>query len=380
LASRFALDSPREVPMRQLLIALALLSLALITACTQFDSPTEPLDVSPSATQVSSDAQMARSAQVLGYIPGRVLVRFRAGAPIADLARSQGASVQRQLALGTRLLTVPAGREQAVAEALSRNPFVDFAEPDFFYTVDVPCGTGSCNVPTDGFFGFRWDLHNDGSVTDGQGSDVVLTGAVDADIDWVEAFNAMGPLSGSAVIGIIDTGILSTHEDLTGKVVAGYDFFDMDPDPADDHGHGTHVAGIAAAHGNNGAGVPGVAWVSEVRVASAKVCGYLYGFLHGCPSSAIADGIQWATDNGADVLNISLGGAAPTGATASPAIPTSGRRSSWRLRGEISRTRTATASSSRPTTRTTPATPGLPAPRWRRHRRLVWAGCFTPWA
>ncbi|MEJ2205263.1 MAG: S8 family serine peptidase, partial [Gemmatimonadota bacterium] len=295
--------------MRQLLNAPAFVALTLLVACSGADAPTSPFDSSTELGQAPSDLQLAGTAQAQGYVPGHVLARFGAGAAEADLIRAQGATLQRRLGLGIRLLSVAAGRERAVAEALSRNPLVEFAEPDFFYVVDVPCGTGDCEVPTDGLFGYRWDLHNDGTITDGQGIDLAATGVEDADMDWLEAYDAMGPLPGSAIIGIIDTGILDTHEDLAGKVVPGYDFFDMDPDPADDHGHGTHVAGIAAGQGNNGIGIPGVGWPSEVKVAAVKVCGYLFGFLHGCPSSAIADGIQWATDNGADVLNISLGGA-----------------------------------------------------------------------
>ncbi|MCJ7629661.1 MAG: S8 family serine peptidase, partial [Longimicrobiales bacterium] len=295
--------------MRQLRTAPALLVLTLFAACSDLaDTPTMPLDLPASLDRPASIDQLSRSAQAQGFIPGRVLVRFRSGAAIEALVLAEGARVDRQLARGTRVLAVPPGRERSVANNLSRNSNVEFAEPDYFYTVDEPCGTGMCNTPTDGFFGYRWDLHNDGWISDDQGTDLAPTGAEDADLDWLETFNAMVPLPGTAVIGIIDSGIRSTHEDLAGKVVAGFDFFDMDADPADDHGHGTHVAGIAAAHGNNGRGVPGVAWVPEVRLAAAKVCGYIFPGLHGCPSSAIADGITWATDNGADVLNISLGG------------------------------------------------------------------------
>ena len=185
---------------------------------------------------------------------------------------------------------------------------VAFAEMDILYTLGVPCGTGSCTTPTDALFGYRWDLYNDGTITDEAGTDLAPTGLIDADIDWLEAFDAIGTVPGSAVIGIIDSGIRATHEEFAGKVVTGYDFFDGDPDPADDLGHGTHVAGIAAGGGDDVTGVPGVAWMPEVQIASAKVCGYVFGIFYACPSSAIADGIRWATDNGANVLNLSLGG------------------------------------------------------------------------
>jgi thermitase len=251
------------------------------------------------------------------FVPARVVARFRPGAPIAQLVAAQNAAVHRELALGTKLLSVPAGRELQVAAALGRNPHVEFAEPDWIRTLGIPCATGDCTPPTDTYFGYKWDLHNDGSVNTSTGDFLASTGAVDADIDWLEAFDELGgTLAGSARVGILDTGVRASHQDLAGKVAVQYDFFANDGNAADDHGHGTHVSGIAAGSGNNGLGIAGVAWGSNVTLAVAKVCGQIFkgpnGY--GCPSSAIADGIVWAVDNGAHVLNLSLGGASGSSA------------------------------------------------------------------
>ncbi len=101
---------------------------------------------------------------------------------------------------------------------------------------------------------------------------------------------------------MIDTGVDSNHPDLRGRVVAGYDFVNGDSDPSDDNGHGTAVAGTAAAAGNNGVGVAGVAW--GVSVLPVKVLG-----ANGSGSySAIANGITYSADQGARVINLSLGG------------------------------------------------------------------------
>ena len=295
--------------MRKPLLSLTLTALVFSTACDVSETPTGPTQPSGTVTQAApSGPALAVRAQASGYVPGRVLAGFFSGAPIAVLAGAQGAVVERSLADGTRVLSVPPGREEAVAEVLRGNPMVAFVEMDILYTLGVPCGTGSCTTPTDALFGYRWDLYNDGTITDAAGTDLAPTGLIDADIDWLEAFDAIGTVPGSAVIGIIDSGIRATHEEFAGKVVTGYDFFDGDPNPADDLGHGTHVAGIAAGGDDDVTGVPGVAWMPEVQIASAKVCGYLFGIFYGCPSSAIADGIRWATDNGANVLNLSLGG------------------------------------------------------------------------
>jgi subtilisin family serine protease len=110
------------------------------------------------------------------------------------------------------------------------------------------------------------------------------------------------------VIGIIDTGIDNTHPDLSnGKVIGGYDFVNNDDDPMDDHGHGTHCAGIAAA---NGPGLKGVA--PDAKLVAIKV---LDEWGNGWEAEIIA-GIEYAidpdgdpaTDDGVDIISMSLGG------------------------------------------------------------------------
>jgi subtilisin family serine protease len=109
-------------------------------------------------------------------------------------------------------------------------------------------------------------------------------------------------------IGIVDTGADLAHEDLAGKVVAHTSCLNAAGDPAkctgsgqDDHGHGTHVAGIAAAVTNNAKGVAGVAPAAELVVAKV-----LSGTGSGSTEDVLA-GIKWVVDNGARVVNLSLG-------------------------------------------------------------------------
>ena len=104
------------------------------------------------------------------------------------------------------------------------------------------------------------------------------------------------------VIAVIDTGVDLDHPDLEDKLESGYDFVDDDRMPDDENGHGTHVAGIAAASTDNGIGVAGAApdaRIMPIRVLNAE------GFGDG---QTIAEAIRWAADNGADVINMSLGG------------------------------------------------------------------------
>jgi thermitase len=101
------------------------------------------------------------------------------------------------------------------------------------------------------------------------------------------------------LVAILDTGIDQNHEDLKGKVVAKVNFTDS-PTPSDIHGHGTHIAGIIAASSNNGTGIAGVApgcRLINVKVANDK---------GRCQASAVADGIIWAVNNEASVINISV--------------------------------------------------------------------------
>jgi serine protease len=103
-------------------------------------------------------------------------------------------------------------------------------------------------------------------------------------------------------VAVIDTGVDADHPDLSGRVLPGRDFANDDMNAADDNGHGTMVAGFAAATGNNGRGVAGAAW--NARILPVKVLDAA-----GSGSDAdIAAGITWAADQGADVINLSLGG------------------------------------------------------------------------
>ena len=116
--------------------------------------------------------------------------------------------------------------------------------------------------------------------------------------------------TGSGVrIGIVDTGVDLAHEDLAGQVLASTSCIDTGGDPArctgsgqDDQGHGTHVAGIAAAARDNGKGIAGVAPGARLLVAKALDA-------EGAGTTEdINAGIRWVVDHGAQVVNLSLGG------------------------------------------------------------------------
>ena len=234
-------------------------------------------------------------------VPGQIIVRFRPGAARSEIAEQHRAHKKADMLLErTEIMEVPVGQEAEIAAQLSRNPNVEFAETDRIMRIG-PCEVStSCTLPDGQFFGYKWDLHNTGTV---------LTQAstkADADMDWAETFDYLGgnSFAGSAVIGVLDTGIRATHSQFAGKILGGRRFLNDGvavTNYNDDHSHGTHVAGIAAGIGTSA--VPGVAYGKNIKLLVGKVC----NSAGTCPSSATADGIVWMADNGANVINMSLG-------------------------------------------------------------------------
>ncbi|MEU4768469.1 S8 family serine peptidase [Actinosynnema sp. NPDC023794] len=109
---------------------------------------------------------------------------------------------------------------------------------------------------------------------------------------------AAGYTGAGVKVGVVDTGVDGGHPDLVGREIAERNFT-SDPDSTDTIGHGTHVASTIASNGTRYRGVaPGA------QLLDAKVCGQA-----GCAESAILEGLRWTAEQGADVVNVSLGGA-----------------------------------------------------------------------
>jgi serine protease len=137
-------------------------------------------------------------------------------------------------------------------------------------------GTGAVNDP---LFARQWALDQ-----------------INAPEAWARGVTGVG-----TTIAVVDTGVDTGHPDLSSKLVAGHDFVGGDSCAQDENGHGTHVSGIAGAVTNNGIGVAGVApdaSIMPVRVLDSEGSG---------TSDVIVEGITWAADHGADVINLSLG-------------------------------------------------------------------------
>jgi thermitase len=212
---------------------------------------------------------------------GTVIVKVGANASQHELAHAgAGRTVARIAGTGARLVQA-AGDPAAVAARLSHTRGVRWAEPNF--TVRA------LGAPNDAQWGALYGVQR-----------------VGAPAFW-DAHGLGGfPAAGGVPVGIVDTGIDASHEDLAGKVRAcgaAQDGVVTDGDCADSEGHGTHVAGTIGALANNRVGVAGVAFAAPLIVCRAL------GGPDGSGSVAdVASCIGWVHARGAKVISMSLGG------------------------------------------------------------------------
>ena len=202
-----------------------------------------------------------------------------------------------------RVIKVPEGKVIEKVKAYQQRAEVEYAEPNYRIFA-----LGS----NDKYYWNQWALKNIGQeiysgCTEGSCNlpKLIGSGTLDADMDWEEAWTAFGAKTFTAtVIAIVDSGIDETHLDLNDKLVPGYDFVNNDNDPHDIYGHGTHVAGIAAAETDNLEGIAGVAFSANIKIMPVQVLDD-----NGMGTAAnVAKGIIYAADHEAKVINLSIGG------------------------------------------------------------------------
>ena len=233
------------------------------------------------------------------FVPGRVLVEFRNGTTDSRsnaILTAIGARVRGTIpGLSVQILSLPAGaNEQASVNTLKALPEVAFAELD---RLVAPAAV----TPNDPYYA-NWEWH----------------------LTKISAPTAWSTTTGSAsiTIAILDTGVYAAHPDLSSKLLAGWNTYSNTSNTNDVYGHGTQVAGAAAALSNNGTGVASVAWGSPILPVKISDDTGLTSY------SAAAAGLTWAADHGARVANMSY-------ALSDSSTVTSGAQYFWNKGGVV---------------------------------------------
>ncbi|MDR3573362.1 MAG: S8 family peptidase [Anaerolineaceae bacterium] len=244
------------------------------------------LAVPPVQSAAGSPDRQA-SAQPGGFVPGELMVGLADNVQPSALGLPDGATLAPSdpnlSELGVVKLLVPAGKEMEYRTQLLQDADVLFAEPNYYIHAAL--------IPNDPLWG------PSPLAPFGQYGPIHINAPAAWDVTTGSA---------STILAILDSGIDSSHPEFKGRLVPGYDFIDNDSTPEDLYGHGTHVAGIAAATGNNAIGVAGIDWktkIMPVRVLDQGGGGTFEG---------VAKGIVWAVKHGAHVINMSLGACGPS--------------------------------------------------------------------
>ncbi len=253
------------------------------------------------------------------FVDGEVLVKFKgtvSAQSSESIVSNLGArTMARVRSIGVQRLRLPGDMTvQEAIEQLYKSGAVEYAEPNYLVRASI--------IPNDTQFGQQWGLRNTGQTG----------GLSGADIDAAPAWDTITGTT-SVIIGVLDSGMDYRHADLknnlytnpgedpwsdpndpsTGNKIdddgnglvddwKGFNFLADHNDVYDDNAHGTHVAGIAGAVGNNGQGVSGVCW--QVRIMGLK-------FLNAAGDGNVGDAIEaieYAANMGVDILNCSWGG------------------------------------------------------------------------
>ncbi|MBF0343968.1 MAG: S8 family serine peptidase [Nitrospirae bacterium] len=252
------------------------------------------------------------------YKDGQLLVKFKdsvSSTKSLNVHRGIGAKVEKTYTLVKNLELVSLPSSISVKDAIKqymKNADVQYAEPNYYaQALDV--------VPNDPYFSLQWGLYNNGTFKNGTpGADI-------------KAYKAWDITKGdkNLIVAVLDTGVDYNHPDLGGNIwkntkeladgvdndsngyiddIRGWDFVGDDlvnpqqsNNPMDVQGHGTHVSGTIGAIGNNSTGVAGVSW--DVSIMPVKILTLDLK----TTMDALISGIQYSVNNGAKIINASLG-------------------------------------------------------------------------
>jgi subtilisin family serine protease len=197
-----------------------------------------------------------------------LIVGLKPGGSVSGFATRGNASLDR---IGARTVSVAKADVAAATAELRAKPGVSYVEEDAFVSADAV-------APNDPEWSYQTEMPQ-----------ITMPDA------WSSSTGA------GLTVAVVDTGVTS-FDDIAGRVLTGYDFVNGDTVASDDNGHGTAVASLIAAQGNNGKGMAGACWnckILPVKVLNASGSG---------TQSVVASGIVFAADKGAKIINASLGG------------------------------------------------------------------------
>ncbi len=271
-------------------IVASVLLVTLLIGVLSVRSVEEPQIQNPQNLPTPIPTQYTTKGKIPGkdYVQGQILVKFNEGLTEVQINQylvKYNAKIKSTITgINTAIVEVPPGDEDKVREALLKDGIVKYADPDRIINVRA--------APNDTDFNNQWGFSNSGQNIKGQ------AGSAGKDVKAVPAWDKT---RGQGIkVAILDTGLDESHPEFAGKVALKRAFSTATTDDA--HGHGTHVAGMVSAVTNNGSGVAGSC--PECQLIIGKV---MDDSGNG-PYSTIAQGMTWAADNGAKVVNMSLGG------------------------------------------------------------------------
>ena len=233
--------------------------------------------------------------QGVRYIPDQIIVKYKIGQSPDELQNAGktedrkvllsalsnvGVSSQKRLYVSENsllenyyVLTLKSGFTVPDAYSnIKKIPEIESAAPDYILKIQ--------EAPNDPYYPSMWNLSK-----------------IEAEMVWNRVH-----VDGKVIVAVIDTGVDYQHEDLQDVVIKGKNFISNDNNPMDDQGHGTHVAGIAAAVTDNGIGISGVSW--GAKILAIKACDKNGD----CSTANVSRAIQYAVDNNAKIINVSIAG------------------------------------------------------------------------
>jgi thermitase len=221
------------------------------------------------------------------WAEGELLVGLRIGVArerAQSLFKAHGAALLQELAqINVYRISVSPAAMDAVERALGNRPEVQFVERNGVLEL--------ASTPNDPYFPSAWHL-----------------GQIGVPAAWEVTQG-----SSNVIVAAVDTGVDPNHPDLVNKLIPGRNTYSGNNDTSDVYGHGTMIAGVMAAQNNNSLGVSSISWSSPImpiRVTDASLT-FFY--------SVVADGITWAADHGAKVINVSITGVAGSSTVTSAA-------------------------------------------------------------